>query len=91
MARVRSLSPRQLTRCEPEPPKQQHDTRWLTKSPATRFKTGVVPQIDLSKLTATEKDALIPSLLPLGEQQAALAEWAGGGAASAGAEAAEDA
>ena len=52
---------------------------------------GVAPEIDLSKLTVTEEDALIPSLLPLGEQQAALAEWAGGGAASAGAEAAEDA
>jgi len=49
---------------------------------------GVAPEIDLSKLTVTEKDALIPSLLPLSER---WHEWAVGGAAGAGVEAAEDA
>ena len=45
-------------------------TRWL----ATRFNAGVTTEIDLSKLTVAEKDALILSLLPMvGQLQAALA------------------
>jgi transposase len=40
----------------------------LTRSRATRFNLGVTPHIELSKLTETEKDALILALLPLVSQ-----------------------
>ena len=43
---------------------------WLTRSRAARFKLCVPPEVDLSKLTIAEKDALILSLLPLVEQLA---------------------
>ena len=44
---------------------------------AARFNIGVTPDIDLSKLTMAEKDALILSLLPLvGQLEAALARIA---------------
>ncbi|HUB43448.1 MAG TPA: transposase [Acetobacteraceae bacterium] len=46
----------------------------MTRSRATRFKLSVAPEIDLSKLTVAEKDALILSLLPLvGQLEVALA------------------
>jgi transposase len=49
----------------------------LTRPRAARFKLCVTPEIDLSKLTVAEKDALILSLLPLvGQLEAALARIA---------------
>ena len=49
----------------------------MTRSRATRFKLCVTPEIDLSRLTVAEKDALILSLLPLvGQLEAALARIA---------------
>ena len=49
----------------------------MTRSRATRFKLCVAPEIDLSKLTVAEKDALILSLLPLlGQLEATLARIA---------------
>jgi transposase len=49
----------------------------LTRSRAARFKLCVSPEIDLSKLTVAEKDALILSLLPLvGQLEAAVARIA---------------
>ena len=45
----------------------------MTRSRATRFKLRVAPEIDLSRLTVAQKDALILSLLPLvGQLEAAL-------------------
>ncbi len=50
---------------------------WLTWPRRFRFKSCMTPGIDLSKLTAAEKDALILSLLPLaGQLEAALARIA---------------
>ncbi len=50
---------------------------WLTRPWRFRFKFCMAPGIDLSKLTAAEKDALILSLLPLaGHLAAALARVA---------------
>lgn len=49
----------------------------MTRLRATRFKLSVPSELDLSKLTVAEKDALIRSLLPLvGQLEAALARVA---------------